>query len=230
MNASAIMVSDVITVKPDDTVQDVAGLLLVNCISAVPVVDESGKMVGIVSEGDLLRRVENRTAHSRPWWLKLLMGRELLAAEFIREYGRKFADLMTREVISAEPGTPVAEIASLLERHRIKRVPIVQNGKLVGIVSRANLIQALAVCRNKSLEPQTVADAELRDKLVSRLRAEPWVRPSLVNVTVADGKVDLWGIVDSPSEKRALRVAVEVTPGVKAVNDNVLVRPAGTGG
>jgi CBS-domain-containing membrane protein len=230
MNASAIMVSDVITVKPDDTVQDVAGLLVVNCISAVPVVDESGSIVGIVSEGDLLRRVENRTAHERPWWLKLLMGRELLAAEFIREYGRKVADVMTREVISAEPDTPIADIASLLERHRIKRVPIIQDGKIVGIVSRANLIQALAVCRNKSLEPQTVADAELRDKLISRLKAEPWVRPSLVNVTVADGMVDLWGIVDSPTEKQALRVAVEVTPGVKAVNDNVLVRPAGTGG
>jgi CBS domain-containing protein len=230
MNASAIMVSDVITVKPDDTVEDVAGLLLVNCISAAPVVDDSGKMVGIVSEGDLLRRVENRTGHEREWWLKLLMGRELLAAEFIKEYGRKVADVMTREVITVEPDTPVADIASLLERHRIKRVPIVQDGKIVGIVSRANLIQALAVCRNKSLEPQTITDAELRDKLVSRLKAEPWVRPSLVNVTVADGTVDLWGIVDSPAEKQALRVAVEVTPGVKVVNDNVLVRPVGTAG
>jgi CBS-domain-containing membrane protein len=230
MNASAIMVSDVITVKPDDTVQDVAGLLLVNRISAVPVVDDSGKIVGIVSEGDLLRRAENHTEHERPWWLKLLMGRELLAAEFIREYGRKVADVMTREVISVEPDTPVADIATLLERHRIKRVPIVRNGRIIGIVSRANLIQALAVSRNKLLEPQTVADTELRDKLVSRLKAEPWVRPSLVNVTVTKGTVDLWGIVDSPVEKHALRVAVEVTPGVKAVNDNVLVRPAGTGG
>src|SRR6266481_7261230 len=146
MNASAVMVSDVITVKPDDTVHDVAGLLLVNRISAAPVVDDSGKMVGIVSEGDLLRRGENRTEHERPWWLKLLMGREFLAAEFIKEYGRKIADVMTREVISAKPDTPVADIATLLERHRIKRAPIVQNGKIVGIVSRANLIQALAVC------------------------------------------------------------------------------------
>jgi CBS-domain-containing membrane protein len=182
-----------------------------------------------VSEGDLLRRVENRTAHERPWWLKMLMGRELLAAEFVRECGRKVADVMTSQVISAEPDTPIADIAALLERHRIKRVPIVQNGKIVGIVSRANLIQALAVCRNKSLEPQTVADAELRGKLISRLKAEPWVRPSLVNVSVVDGMVDLWGIVDSATEKQALRVAVEITPGVKAVNDNVLVRPAGTG-
>jgi CBS-domain-containing membrane protein len=230
MNASAIMVSDVITVRPDDTVQEVARLLLVNRISAVPVVDDSDKIVGIVSEGDLLRRGENGTEHGRPWWLKLLMGRELLAAEFIKEYGRKVADVMTREVISAQPDTPVAEIAALLERHRIKRVPIVQNGKVVGIVSRANLIQALAAGRNRSLEPQAVADAELRHKLVSRLKAEPWVRPSLVNVTVTDGTVDLWGIVDSPVEKHALRVAVEVMPGVRAVNDNVVVRPAGTGG
>jgi CBS domain-containing protein len=123
MNASAIMVSDVITMKPDDTVQDVAGLLLVNRISGVPVVDGSGKIVGIVSEGDLLRRSENRTEHERPWWLKLLMGRELLAAEFIKEYGRKVADVMTREVISAAPDTPVADIATLLELVEARHLP-----------------------------------------------------------------------------------------------------------
>ncbi|SRR5579871_445814 len=226
MNASAIMGSDVITVKPDDTVQDVAALLLMNRISAVPVVDESGKIVGIVSEGDLLRRSENHTEHERPWWLKLLMGRELLAAEFVKEYSCRIADVMTREVVLAEPDTPVADIAALLERHRIKRVPIVKDGMLVGIVSRANLIQALAASRNKLHEQQTVADSELRNRLVSRLKAESWARPSLVNVTVSDGIVDLWGIVDSPVERQALRVAVEVTPGVKAVNDNVVVRPA----
>jgi osmotically-inducible protein OsmY len=103
-------------------------------------------------------------------------------------------------------------------------VPIVRNGKLVGIVSRANLIQALAVCRNRSLEPYRVSDAELRATLMSRLQTEQWVRPSTVSVTVTDGKVDLWGVVDSSVEKQALRVAVEATPGVKAVNDNIQVR------
>jgi len=222
------MVTDVITVKPDSNVQDVAELLLTNRISAVPVVDD-GKLVGMVSEGDLLRRSEADTEHERAWWLKLLMGREILAAEYLKENSRKVADIMTRQVVSAEPDTPVADIATLLERHRIKRVPIVRSGKVAGIVSRANLIQALATFRKKAPLPQRIADAELREKVVSRLASEPWVRPSLVNVTVTDGTVDLWGIVDSSVEKQALRVAVEIMPGVKAVNDNVLVRPVASG-
>jgi CBS domain-containing protein len=227
MKASDVMVTDVISVKPDGNVQDVAELLLTNRISAVPVVDDAGTLVGMISEGDLLRRGETHTGHERSWWLRLLMGREILAAEFLKEHSRKVADLMTRQIVSAEPDMSVAEIATLLERHGIKRVPIVQNGKVVGIVSRANLIQALATFRKDAFEVRPIADAELREKLVSRLKSEPWVRPNLVNVTVTDGTVDLWGIVETSVEKQALRVAVEIMPGVKAVNDNVIVRPVG---
>ena len=226
MNASDIMVSDVITVKSSGTVQEVAELLLRNRISALPVVDDTGKLVGMVSEGDLIHRGDAGTGHDRPWWLRLLMGCDVLAAEFVKENSRTVADVMTRGVISAEPGTPVADVAMILERHRIKRVPIVTNGKIVGIVSRANLIQALAAARNDVLPPQRVDDAALREKIFSRLKSEPWAKPSLVNVTVSDGTVDLWGVVESPAEKQALRVAVQVTPGVKAVNDNLIVQPA----
>ncbi len=229
MKASDIMVTDVITVKPDSKVQDVAEILLTNRISAVPVVDDAGKILGIVSEGDLLRRGEAGTEHERAWWLRLLMGREILAAEYVKEYSRKVSDVMTRGIFSAQPDTSVADIATLLERHRIKRVPIVKDGKIVGIVSRANLIQALAAQRKKAVPPQDVSDTALREALMSRLKSEPWVRPTFVNVTVTDGNVDLWGIVDSTAEKQALRVAVEVTPGVKAVNDNVIVRPVASG-
>jgi CBS domain-containing protein len=223
------MVTDVITVTPESDVPEVATLLLTNHISAAPVVDADGRLVGIISEGDLVRRGEAGTAHERPWWLRLLMGRELMASEFVREHSRRVGDLMTREVVTAEPDTPVADIATLLERHRIKRVPIVSEGRIVGIVSRANLIQALATFRGNAPGARPVADAELRERLVSRLRSEPWVRPGLVNVTVTDGTVDLWGIVDSAVEKQALRVAVEIVPGVKAVNDNVVVRPVAAG-
>jgi CBS domain-containing protein len=230
MKASDIMVTDVVTVTPESDVREVATLLLTNHISAAPVVDAGGQLVGMISEGDLVRRGEAGTAHERPWWLQMLMSRELMAGEFLREHSRRIGDLMTREVVSAGPDTPVADIATLLERNRIKRVPIVRDGRIVGIVSRANLIQALATYRGEARAPKPVADAELREKVVSRLRSEPWVRPGLVNVTVADGAVDLWGIVDSATEKRALRVAVEIVPGVKAINDNVVVRPAGAGG
>jgi CBS-domain-containing membrane protein len=229
MKASDIMVTDVITVTPESDVPQVAALLLTNHISAAPVLDADGRLVGMISEGDLLHRGEAGTAHERPWWLQMLMSRELLAGEFVREHSRRVGDLMTRSVVSAAPDTPVADIATLLERHRIKRVPIVDNGRLVGIVSRANLIQALATFRRQAQEPRPSADAELREKVESRLRAEPWMRPALVNVTVTDGTVDLWGIVDSATEKQALRVAVEIVPGVKTINDNVVVRPAGAG-
>ncbi len=229
MKASDIMVTEVVTTKPEANVQDVAEIMLTNRISAVPVLDSAGKIVGIVSEGDLLRRGEAGTEHERAWWLKLLMGREIMAAEYVKEHSRKVADVMTHGIITAAPDTPVAEIATLLERHRIKRVPIVSGGKLVGIVSRANLIQALAAQRNKAAPTHPVSDTALREKLMARLKSEPWVRPTFVNLTVTDGNVDVWGIVDSPSEKQALRVAMEVTPGVKAVSDNVIVRPVAGG-
>jgi CBS-domain-containing membrane protein len=229
MKASDVMVPDVITVTPESDVREVATLLLTNHISAAPVVDAAGRLVGMISEGDLIRRAEAGTAHQHSWWLQILMGRELMAGEFLREHSRRVGDLMTREVVSAAPDTPVADVATLLERHRIKRVPVVKDGRIVGIVSRANLIQALATFPRDALAPKPLADAELREKVESRLRSEPWVRPGLVNVTVTDGTVDLWGIVDSATEKQALRVAVEIVPGVKAVNDNVVVRPAGAG-
>lgn len=229
MKAADVMVTDVITVKADTEVPQVADILLTNRISAVPVVDDAGTVIGMVSEGDLLRRSEADTAHERAWWLKMLMSQEQLAAEYLKENSRRVGDIMTRAVVSADPDTPVADVATLLERHRIKRVPIIRDGELVGIVSRANLIQALAASRKKAAFSRSIGDAELRDKIVSRLRSEPWVRPGLVNATVTDGTVELWGVVDSPVQKQALRAAAETTPGVKAVNDNILVRPVATG-
>jgi CBS domain-containing protein len=228
MKASDIMVADVITVGPDNTVQDVAEILLARRISGLPVIDPHGRLVGLVSEGDLLRRAEAGTEHERSWWLRLLMGRESLAAEYVREHSRKVADVMTRHIIAADPDTPVGAIAALLERNRIKRVPILDDGKVVGIVSRANLLQALAAMGDRATA-QPVADSQLRQNLMERLNAEPWVRASMINITVTNGQVDLWGIVDSQAEKQALRVAVEVTPGVRAVNDNVIVRPVAAG-
>ncbi|MGZ8389996.1 MAG: CBS domain-containing protein [Rhodoplanes sp.] len=228
MKAADIMATEVVTVTPESTVQEVAEILLKNRISGAPVVDPRGHVVGIVSEGDLLRRAEAGTGHERSWWLKLLMGREGLATEYVREHSRKIADVMSRDVITATPDTPVSDIAEILERSRIKRVPIVKDGRLIGIVSRANLLHALASLR-KEIAARPLADSELREAIMARLRAEPWIRSMLVNVTVADGLADVWGIVDSPSEKRALRVAVETTPGVKAVNDNLIIRPVASG-
>jgi CBS-domain-containing membrane protein len=226
MRASDIMVKDVVTVDPDATIQAVAEILVAKRISGLPVVDSAGSLVGIVSEGDLLRRAESGTEHSRSWWLKLLMGRESLAAEFVKEHARRVRDVMTRDVITVASDTPVTEIAALLEKNHIKRVPVIDDDQLVGIISRANLVQALAGMRKETAGDKPMNDTELRQTLMSRLRSEPWAKTSLINVTVDTGAVDVWGIVDSEAEKQALRVAIEVTPGVRSVTNNVVVRPS----
>jgi len=228
MKAADVMVTNVISVGPDACIQDVAHILLANRISAVPVVGADGKIIGIVSEGDLMQRAEADTGRRRSWWLSMLTSRETLAAEYVKEHSRKVTDVMTRDVVSVSPETPLYDIAMLLEKNGIKRVPVVKDEKLVGIVSRANLLQALASSRMQ-IEAGTPNDPMIRENVVARLKAEPWARPLLINVIVQDGMVELWGVVDSPTEKKAVLVAAEVTPGVRAVNDNLIIRPAGSG-
>jgi CBS domain-containing protein len=227
MNAADVMVSNVITVGPDATVQEVADVLLRNRISGVPVTGPQGELLGIVSEGDLLRRPEAGTMRRSSWWLGLLASSEGLAADYIKSNSRRVEDVMTRRVVTATPETPVAEVATLLEKHAVKRVPIVKDGKTVGIVSRANLLQALATL--KSVPPGTRDDASIRAMLTTKLANEQWTKPSLLNLIVHGGTVDLWGIVDSQTERKAVRVLVESTPGVRAVNDNLIIPSAMSG-
>ena len=223
MKAAEVMGVNVITAKPDWSVQQVAMVMLEKGIGGLPVVDKDNRLVGMVSEGDLMRRAECGTGHRHSWWLRMLMGRDGLAQEYVREHGRKVADVMTPTVITASPSTSLGEIAELLERNKVKRIPIVVNGKLVGIVSRANVVQAVASClRSDSATNQ--ADASLRETILARFKSEPWAQTCLVNVTVNQGTADLWGIAESEAQKKAFRVAAEVTPGVRAVNDNLMVR------
>ena len=222
MKAHDVMVSPVITVKPTSSVRDVAKLLLERRVSAVPVVDDGGKIVGIVSEGDLLHRGEAGTERQYAWWLRLLATDEALAAEYVKAHARGVADIMTRKVITASPDTPLHEIAKLLEKNAIKRVPIVRNGQLVGIVSRANLIQAVAGGRQELDLP--FSDTTIRNQLLARLNGQPWAHTALLNVTVNGGVVELSGISGSEAERKAIRVAAESTPGVRAVSDNLATR------
>lgn len=216
MKARDVMVSPVITVNPGALVKDVAKLLLEKRISAVPVVDEGGKILGIVSEGDFLRRVETGTERQRSWWLRLLVGDETLAAEYSKSHARKVADVMSRYVVTAAPDTHLSEIASLMEKNSIKRIPIISNGRIVGIVSRANVIQALA---SSPIELKiTPADENIRDRLMAHLDKQPWAHTHKLNVTVNNGIVDIWGITYSESERDAIRIAAENTTGVQAVN------------
>lgn len=227
MKARDVMVSPVVTVKPSTPVKEVARTLLQRHISAVPVVDDDGRLVGIVSEGDLLHRAEAGTERRHSWWLAPIAGDHSLAAEYIKAHGRTAADVMTPLVVTAAPETPLHEIAALLERNAIKRVPIVFEGQVVGIVSRANLVQAVAGAPGR-LEARE-SDTVIREKLLAHLKSQPWADTSMLNVTVDDGVVSLWGIAPSPTEKQAIRVAAESVPGVREVVDHVTLRPPGWG-
>jgi CBS domain-containing protein len=222
------MVPNVITVGAHATIGEVATTLLNNNISGAPVVGEKGELVGIVSEGDLMRRPETGTSKPHSWWLELLSNQQALAGQYIKSHSRNVADVMTRDVVTAKLDTPLGDIAAMLERNRIKRVPIVQEGKIVGIVSRANILQALASATKKLPTLASADDSELRKKVVARLAGEPW-RPTMLSVTVLDGTVDLWGLVRSVEEKKAARLAAELTPGVKAIVDNIIVQQVGSG-
>jgi len=223
MKARDVMVSHVITVGPELDVKAVANTLVANGISAVPVVAMDGSIVGIISEGDLMRRAVSGAERKRSWWLETFSSAEQLMAEFVKAHGRKAKDVMTRRVISVDPDTSLQEIANLLEKHGIKRVPVLKDGRLVGIVSRANLVQALA-SRGLGFVDVTEADEVLRKIIVLNLRKLPWTATmATVDVVVDRGVVNLWGVVRNEEEKNAIRVATEETPGVQAVNDHLRV-------
>jgi CBS domain-containing protein len=222
MKARDVMTSHVITVGPELDLKAVANTLVANGISAVPVVAIDGSIVGIISEGDLMRRAVS-AERNRSWWLETFSSAEQLMAEFVKAHGRKAKDVMTRQVISVDPDTSLQEIANLLEKHGIKRVPVVKDGRLVGIVSRANLVQALAT-RGLAFVDVTEADEVLRKVVVSNLRKLPWTAAlEMVDVIVDRGIVNLWGVVRNEEEKNAVRVTAEETPGVQAVNDHLRV-------
>jgi CBS-domain-containing membrane protein len=223
MKAADVMVANVVSTTPDASVQEVAALLIKHRISAVPVLTKDGELAGIVSEGDLMRRKETNTEHHRSWWMQLLLGRSPLAAEYIKAHSNKVSDVMTRDVVTATPDTPLRDVAALLEKHGIKRVPILRNGKLVGIVSRANLVQALAT-QTAPVQPSTeVDDLTIREEVMARLDGKAWTAFAPINVIVEDGVVHLWGTVDSETVKRAVWLAVEETSGVQAINDHLVV-------
>jgi|SRR6516162_4727359 len=221
MRAMDIMTSEVITVEEDATVQAAAELMAEHGISALPVVDKDTRVIGIVSEGDLLHRAETATEQRRSWWLEMMTSTNQLAGEYIKSHSAKVTDVMTRDVISVTDATPVADIAVLLETHRIKRVPVLRDGRLAGIVSRANLVRALAMTINERASSTEADDENIRNKLLAELKAQKWAEVSPANVTVKDGVVHLWSSYLSEQEKRALVVAAENIPGVRRVEDHM---------
>lgn len=230
MNAGDVMTTGVVTVAADTPVGEIVGLLLRHGISAVPVLDELGAVVGLVSEGDLLRRAELGTEKRVTGWRAFFTGTARLAGDYVRSHGRVAADVMTREVVCVGPGTTLDTIAGLMEKHHIRRVPVVQERKLVGIVSRKNLLRALAAIPADGSAPVTgdagpaaASDGEIRYALMKELSAQPWSRRADNSVVVTGGVVHLWGLVTSPEESRALELAAQAVAGVKEVQNHTVV-------
>jgi CBS domain-containing protein len=221
MRAIDVMVRDVVTVRPDTDVAEAIKLLAEHDVSALPVLDEGGNLVGVLSEADLIHRTEIGTEKHRPWWLEAVTGGTTLAEEFAKSHGKKVEEVMTDGVISVSEETPLSEIAALFERKRIKRVPVVKDGKLVGIVSRSNLIQALASAVGH-VDQHDEMDRQIRLELLSRLKDQPWTGFGDRNITVSDGVVHIWGLVGSEAERNALLALAEGVPGVSRVSDEMI--------
>jgi CBS domain-containing protein len=221
MKAQDVMVRNVLTVGPDTSVADAVAMLVKHDISALPVVNPGGSLIGILSEADLLEREELGAEHHYPWWIESLMPASKLAERFAKAHGERVSEVMSTNVIFASEDTPASEIAALLETHRIKRLPIINDGKIVGIVSRSNLMQALASC--KLVEPKSKTDRSIRLELLDRLKQrQRWTDFGERNIIVQDGVVHLWGLISSDAERKALAALAEGIPGVVSVCDEMI--------
>ena len=222
MQASDIMTRTVVSVVPNTTVSEVAATLIAHHISGVPVVDAENRVIGVISEGDLYRRSELSTERPRRRWIEFFTSDASLARDYVHSHGSKAGDVMSRDVAQVSSETPVSEIAEIFEQRHIKRVPVVDDGRLVGIVSRGNLVQALASSQpGRGSTPDI--DRRIRDDLMREYAKYSWGERFESNVIVVDGVVNLWGLVDSKAEADALRVAAEATPNVRRVVDHTTI-------
>lgn len=218
MKAQDVMSRNVVTVTPDATVLHAARLMLQRRFSGLPVVDPTGALVGIVTEGDFLRRTETGTVRRRPRWIEFLVGPGPLAAEYTHTTGRLVGEVMTRDVHTVTEEMELQDVVDLMERHHIKRLPVVRGGRIVGIVTRQNLLSAL-IGRRVATEP-AATDTAIREGLLAELKAQPWA--PMIDVSVEDGRVKLIGTIFDDRQRDAVRVAAENIPGVKGIEDQLV--------
>jgi CBS domain-containing protein len=221
MKAIDVMTPEPVTVRPDSSVMEAVRIMLQRRFSGLPVVDAAGAVIGIVTEGDLLRRAETGTQRKRPRWIQFFLGPGFMATEYAQACGRKVHEVMSQPVQTVSENAPLDEIVNIMERHRIKRVAVVRDGKLVGLVSRANLLRALASMARET-KPVSADDTSIRDRLVAEFKKEFWAPASMIDVVVRAGVVHLWGSIIDERQRRAIRVAAENTPGVRAVEDHLV--------
>jgi len=212
------MSKDVVTVRPDTAVRDIAELMVKKRISGVPVVSEAGALVGIIGQGDLLHRAEVGTERRSKWWLRMFTNADELARDYTKAHGLKAEDVMTRKVVSIDAGEDLSVAADRMDRQHLKRLPVQRDGKLVGILTRTDLIRVLSEA--PSARPtQTIEDAIVAKAINDRMRSQSWLNASYLNVAVDKGVARIAGLIESAEQRRALHVLVEETPGVKGIED-----------
>jgi CBS domain-containing protein len=219
MRAMDIMTREVVTVRPKSSIHEAARRMIDYGVSGLPVVDDSGRVIGIISEGDLILRQKPRERVA--WWRAFFEAGEHLAREYQKAAGETVGEVMTPQVITVSPELPMESVAVILDEHRIRRVPVLHNGRLVGIVSRGDLIKALA--NEPARTALTHSDTELITAMRTRLAPERWAPRGLV-VQAKDGVLSLWGLVATEAEKSALETMARSIEGVKDVDNQVMVR------
>jgi CBS domain-containing protein len=216
MKASGVMSTRVVSIAPDANVQEAIQLMLQNRISGLPVIDTSCTLVGVVTEGYFLRRAETGTGRRRPRWLEFLMGPRRMADEYVQAHARKIEGVMTREPITITEDAPLDEVVRLMERRRIKRLLVVRGKKVVGTVSRANLLHALASLA-AAAPPPAKGDVAIREQLLAEFEKQTWAPVALIDAVVKNGVVELWGAITEEAQGGALKICAENIPGVKSV-------------
>jgi len=220
MQVKDVMTRNVISVGADESIMKAARLMLQNRISGLPVVDKDGELRGIVTEGDFLRRGELGTQRRRPKWLEFIVGPGRLAEEYVHASGRKVDEIMTTDPVTASENDTLESVVETMERRHVKRLPVVKDGRVVGIVSRANLMHALASLARDSEEGAQPNDSQIRDNILAALAQQSWA--PRVNVVVKNGVAELWGVITDDRERKAVVVAVENVPGVEQVRDHLV--------
>lgn len=221
MNAKDVMTRDVVSIQPDATVLQAARLMLQHHISGLPVIDKAGKLVGVLSEGDFLRRQETATQRRRSRWLEFLMGPGRIAAEYTHTHGSKVSEVMTEDVQVVGENTPLEEVVELMERYRIKRVPVIRDDVVTGIITRSNLMHAMVSMARQAPRAAT-DDTAIRDRMMAEMKNQQWAPAAMTNVVVHDGVLELWGVIVDERQRAALKVVAENIPGVKAVKDHLV--------
>ena len=227
MKARDVMTPAVVTVPPEAKVAEIAALLLERRISAVAVVEAGGGVAGLVSEGDLIRRPELDTDKPRWRWLRMLLSPEDQERDFVKTHGMRAEDVMSSPAISVSPDATLGEVVDLMARRRIKRVLVLDGGRLAGIVTRTDLLRALQARNALPSAGVPPGDRSLREAILRELAAADWADRAIVNVQVADGMVDLWGAIESEEQRRAIHLAVERVPGVRGIREHLAHTRAG---